>query len=63
MRQFACVERFGTKLQIMSFMASFDDSVKNVRPQVSTLLKIFFFFVTDAPTREAGVLALSSLFS
>ena len=37
MRQFACVERFGTKLQIMSFMASFDDSIKNVRPQIDTV--------------------------
>jgi len=53
MRQFACVERFGTKLQIMSFMASFDDSVKNVRPQVSTLLKIFFF---SSPTLQTAKL-------
>ena len=38
MRQFACVERFGTKLQIMSFMASFEDNVKNVKPQIDTVM-------------------------
>ena len=37
MRQFSCVERFGTKLQIMSFMASFRDSVDAVRPQVNSV--------------------------
>ena len=37
MRQFACVERFGPKLQIMSFMASFDDNVRNVKPQIDTI--------------------------
>jgi len=34
MRQFSCVERFSTKLQIMSFMASFDENSKNLEPQV-----------------------------
>jgi len=38
MRQFSCVERFGTKLQIMSFMASFDENVKNVKPQVQKFI-------------------------
>ena len=37
MRQFAAVERFGTKLQIMSFMTNFDENIKNVKPQVDTL--------------------------
>lgn len=37
MRQFSCVERFGTKLQIMAFMASFDEAVKTVRPQASAI--------------------------
>ena len=37
MRQFACVERFGTKLQIMSFMAAFDDNARNVKPQIDTV--------------------------
>ena len=34
MRQFSCVERFGTKLQIMAFMSTFEDSVKMLKPQV-----------------------------
>ena len=37
MRQFSCVERFGTKLQIMTFMASFKDSLDNVRPQINSI--------------------------
>lgn len=37
MRQFSCVERFGTKLQIMSFMAAFKDNVAAVRPQVNSV--------------------------
>ena len=37
MRQFSCVERFGTKLQIMSFMASFKDNVDVVRPQINSV--------------------------
>lgn len=34
MRQFSCVERFGTKLQIMAFMSTFEDSAKMVKPQI-----------------------------
>ena len=37
MRQFSCVERFGTKLQIMSFMSSFKDNVGVVRPQINSV--------------------------
>ena len=37
MRQFSAVERFATKLQIMSFMASFDENIKMVKPQVDTV--------------------------
>ncbi len=37
MRQFSSVERFTTKLQIMSFMASFDEIVRLVKPQVDTV--------------------------
>ncbi len=37
MRQFACVERFATKLQIMSYMSSFDESVRSLRPQINAI--------------------------
>ena len=37
MRQFCAVERFATKLLIMSFMASFDDNIKAVKPQIDTV--------------------------
>jgi hypothetical protein len=37
MRQFSCVERFGTKLQIMAFMSSFKDNVKAVQPQINAV--------------------------
>jgi hypothetical protein len=37
MRQFSAVERFATKLQIMSFMSSFDENIKMVKPQVDTV--------------------------
>ena len=37
MRQFSAVERFATKLQIMSFMSGFDDVVKMVKPQIDTV--------------------------
>ena len=35
MRQFSCIERFATKLQIMAFMASFEETMKALKPQVS----------------------------
>ena len=34
MRQFSCIERFATKLQIMAFMASFEETIKGLKPQV-----------------------------
>ena len=37
MRQFSAVERFATKLQIMSFMSGFDEVVKMVKPQIDTV--------------------------
>eukprot|EP00094_Tigriopus_californicus_P001997 TCALIF_01924-PB protein Name:"Similar to CG32138 Formin-like protein CG32138 (Drosophila melanogaster)" AED:0.27 eAED:0.27 QI:0/0.5/0.14/1/0.5/0.42/7/0/998 len=37
MRQFSCVERFATKLQIMAFMSSFEENVKMVKPQVNAI--------------------------
>lgn len=37
MRQFSAVERFATKLQIMAFMATFEDNCKNVRPQINAI--------------------------
>jgi hypothetical protein len=37
MRQFSAVERFSTKLQIMSFMSSFDENIKTVNAQVVTV--------------------------
>ena len=37
MRQFSAIQRFGTKLQIMSFMSSFDETLKMVKPQVDTV--------------------------
>ena len=37
MRQFCAVERFATKLQIMSFMSSFDENVRLVKPQAETV--------------------------
>ena len=37
MRQFSCVERFGTKLQIMAFMSSLDENLKTVKPQINAI--------------------------
>ncbi len=37
MRQFACVERFATKLQIMAHMSSFDETIRTLRPQVNSI--------------------------
>ena len=37
MRQFAAVERFETKLKIMSFMSTFDENMRMVKPQVETV--------------------------
>ncbi len=37
MRQFACVERFATKLQIMAYMSTFEDSVRGLKPQVNSI--------------------------
>lgn len=37
MRQFSAIERFSTKLQIMAFMASFEENVKTVRPQIQAI--------------------------
>ena len=37
MRQFSCVERFGTKLQIMSFMSTLEENAKNLRPQINAI--------------------------
>lgn len=37
MRQFACVERFALKLDIMAYMSAFDENVKTLRPQIDAL--------------------------
>eukprot|EP00095_Tigriopus_kingsejongensis_P004806 snap_masked-scaffold182_size278544-processed-gene-1.8 protein:Tk04806 transcript:snap_masked-scaffold182_size278544-processed-gene-1.8-mRNA-1 annotation:"GL25292" len=37
MRQFACVERFSTKLQIMAFMLGFEENLKMVKPQIDAV--------------------------
>ncbi len=37
MRQFACVERFATKLKIMTHMSSFEETVRMLRPQINSI--------------------------
>ena len=37
MRQFSVIERMKVKLQIMSFMSTFDECLKMVKPQVDTV--------------------------
>ncbi len=38
MRLLACVERLSAKLQIMIFMATFEESVRSVRPQLAAIV-------------------------
>ena len=37
MRQFSVIERMKVKLQIMSFMSTFEECLKMVKPQVDTV--------------------------
>ena len=37
MRQFASVKRFNTKINIMAYMASFDENVASLRPQITVV--------------------------
>ena len=37
MRQFSCVERFATKLQIMLFMSTFNEEIQSLKPQIDAI--------------------------